>query len=145
MEKNRLVVEMESLSENESLARMIAGAFLIPFQPTVEEMEDVKTAVSEAVTNCVIHGYEQKQGIITLVLQKEGQDLIVEVIDQGVGISQVERAMEPMYTTKPHMERSGLGFTFMEAFMDEIKVESEVDKGTTIRMRKKITVTPAKE
>ena len=103
-----------------------------------EEIEDIKTAVSEAVTNAVIHGYEKEEGIVRLFLTAEGKSLTVVVEDDGVGIADIRRAMEPLYTSKPSRERSGMGFSFMEAFMDEVDVESEPGKGTRVRMVKKI-------
>ena len=136
--KNRIRVELDAVSENESLARVIAGAFLVPFNPTVEEMEDVKTAVCEAVTNCIIHGYENKEGIIVLTMEKEKGMVTIEVQDQGVGIPDVKKAIQPLFTTKPEQERSGMGFTFMEAFMDEVWVDSSPGQGTRVTMRKKI-------
>ena len=106
--------------------------------PTLEEVADLKTAVSEAVTNCIIHGYEGKINKIEMKLQYHGNELHVHITDYGIGITDIEKAMEPMYTSKPDHERSGMGFTFMEAFMDEIRVESQPGKGTTVHMKKTI-------
>ena len=144
-EKNRIRVEFDAVSENESLARVIAGAFLVPYNPTVEEMEDVKTAVCEAVTNCIIHGYENKEGTIILSMEKENGLVTIVVEDEGVGIPDVAKAIQPLFTTKPEQERSGMGFTFMEAFMDEVEVESTVGKGTKVQMRKKMNPAIARE
>lgn len=102
----------------------------------LEEIADLKTAVSEAVTNCIIHGYEGRRGRIEMHLSYRERELYVDITDYGVGISDVEKAMEPMYTSKPDKDRSGMGFTFMEAFMDELSVESEPDKGTVVHMKK---------
>lgn len=129
---------IESISENESFARTAVAAYITRLDPTLEELSDVKTAVSEAVTNSVIHGYNGRKGEIEIVCEIKGREIFIEVIDQGVGIEDIERAMEPMYTTKPEWERSGMGFAFMEAFMDGLEVVSEPGKGTRVKMRKEI-------
>ena len=134
----RFRMEIESLSKNEELARVVTAVFMSRLDPTLEELDDVKTAVSEAVTNAVIHGYQEGEGIIYMELQVEERQLTVMVRDLGVGIADVKRAMEPMYTTDPSGERSGMGFSFMEAFMDQVQVESEPGRGTLVTMRKKI-------
>ena len=131
-------MEIESLSENEEFARVVTAVFMSRMNPTLEQVEDVKTAVSEAVTNAVIHGYQNGEGIILLEGKTEGDWLTVTVEDHGVGIRDVKRAMEPLYTTDRTGERSGMGFSFMETFMDEVEVESEQGKGTLVRMRKEI-------
>lgn len=138
--QNRMELKFMPLSENEGFARVAVAAFMTQLDPTLEETEDVKTAVSEAVTNSIIHGYEKKE---------EGQQVLVEayltpkrihikVEDRGVGIENVGKAMEPLFTTKPELERSGMGFAFMEAFMDELYVESVPGKGTAVYMSKQI-------
>ena len=129
---------IESISENEAFARTVVAAYITRLDPTLEELADVKTAVSEAVTNSIIHGYCGKKGEIVINCRIEGKEVEIEVIDTGVGIADIPRAMEPLYTTKPEWERSGMGFAFMEAFMDTLEVESEPDKGTKIIMRKEI-------
>lgn len=134
----RFRMEIESLSKNEELARVVTAVFMSRLDPTLEELDDVKTAVSEAVTNAVIHGYQEGEGIIYMELQVEEKQLTVMVRDLGVGIADVKRAMEPMYTTDPSGERSGMGFSFMEAFMDQVQVESEPGRGTLVTMKKKI-------
>ena len=134
----RFRMEIESLSKNEELARVVTAVFMSRLDPTLEELDDVKTAVSEAVTNAVIHGYQEGEGIIYMELQAEGKELTVLVRDTGVGIRDVKRAMEPMYTTDKSGERSGMGFSFMEAFMDQVLVESEPGRGTFVTMKKKI-------
>lgn len=134
----RFQMQIESLSKNEEFARVVVVVFLSRLDPTLEEMEDVKTAVSEAVTNAVIHGYQGNGGIIELEVTVDGALLTVIVRDTGTGIRDVRRAMEPMYTTDKTGTRSGMGFSFMEAFMDEVQVESEPGRGTTVTMRKKI-------
>ena len=136
--RTEITFEFDSISENESLARTVVAAFLARLDPTMEELSDVKTAVSEAVTNAIIHGYEGAPGKIRIHSWIEDTTIWIEVQDQGVGIADIEKAMEPLYTTRPEMERSGMGFAFMEAFMDELYVDSGVDQGTTIRMKKKI-------
>ena len=135
---NNMKVEFEALPENEGFARVTVAAFLTPLNPTLEEIEDVKTAVSEAVTNAVIHGYKEQGGTIEISCVLEKDLLKMEITDQGCGIENVEQAMEPMFTTRPDLERSGMGFAFMEAFMDEVHVESTPGHGTTVSMRKEI-------
>ena len=139
MEKTgEISITFDSCSENESFARMVVTAFMTRLDPTLEEIADVKTAVSEAVTNAIIHGYCNTQGKIRMDCKIEGNVLYLDISDQGVGIANIEKAMEPLYTTKPELERSGMGFAFMEAFMDDLDVESAPGKGTVIHMKKKI-------
>jgi len=140
-----MVLEFESRSQNESFARTVVAAFAATMDPTLEELADIKTAVSEAVTNCIIHGYPDKIGIITMRCFISGNEITVEVEDNGVGIEDINKAMEPLYTTRPDLERSGMGFSFMEAFMDELEVESVVGEGTLVRMRKTIGKEAIKE
>ena len=135
---NEMTLIFDSRPVNEGLARVAAASFLTQLNPTLEEVADVKTAVSEAVTNCIIHGYEGEVHKIQMDLRLRDNDLFVDISDHGSGIEDVEKAMEPLFTSKPDKERSGMGFTFMEAFMDEITVESVMGKGTTVRMRKTI-------
>lgn len=136
--KNEMRVEFDARSINEGFARVTVAAFLTQLDPTVDEIEDVKTAVSEAVTNAIIHGYEQKEGKVFLSCVLEGDTAVITVKDKGVGMEDVKKALEPFYTTKPELERSGMGFAFMEAFMDDMQVESEPGVGTTVTMVKKI-------
>ena len=136
--KEQLRMEIESLSKNEDFARVVVAVFISRMNPTLEELDDVKTAVSEAVTNAVIHGYQGKDGIIYIEASVEGDELTVIVRDKGVGIRDVKQAMEPMFTSDTTGERSGMGFSFMEAFMDEVRVESAPDEGTTVTMKKRI-------
>ena len=135
---NEMQVTFDSRSSNEAFARVTVAAFMTSLNPTVEEVSDVKTAVSEAVTNAIIHGYDGKGGKILMTCQQKGQDLTVAVQDKGKGIADIKKARQPFYTSRPELERSGMGFAFMEAFMDDVEVISEVDVGTTIIMRKKI-------
>lgn len=129
---------MESRSQNEEFARVMAAVFASRLDPTLEELSDIKTAVSEAVTNCVIHGYEGGAGVIYIELSSREKELTVCVRDEGRGIEDVQRAMEPMYTTDTSGERSGMGFSFMEAFMDKVTVESSPGAGTTVWMKKTV-------
>ena len=133
---NEMTLIFDSRPVNEGLARVAVASFCTQLNPTLEEVADLKTAVSEAVTNCIIHAYEGKVHKIRLTCRLEDRTLTVEVADQGVGISDIKKAMEPLYTTNPESDRSGMGFTFMEAFMDEVSVESKVGEGTTVRMKK---------
>ncbi|HHX11658.1 MAG TPA: anti-sigma F factor [Clostridiales bacterium] len=135
---NEMVLEFESKSQNESFARTVVAAFAAQLDPTIEELSDIKTAVSEAVTNSIIHGYVDCVGIIRMCCKVCNNELTVEIRDTGVGIENIQKAMEPLYTTRPELERSGMGFSFMEAFMDKLEVESTPSLGTLIRMRKKI-------
>ena len=139
---NNMKVEFEALPENEGFARVTVAAFLTPLNPTLEEIEDVKTAVSEAVTNAVIHGYKEQGGTIEISCVLEKDLLKMEITDQGCGIENVEQAMEPMFTTCPEDGRSGMGFSFMEAFMDQVEVESTVGQGTRVIMEKKLGNAP---
>lgn len=142
MEKteNHMRLEFDSYSQNEGFARVTVAAFMTQLNPTVEEVADVKTAVSEAVTNAIIHGYEGKMGRIVIACALHERMLEVVVQDEGVGIADVKAAMEPLYTSKPELERSGMGFAFMEAFMDDLQVESQPGEGTRVHMKKKIGV-----
>ena len=123
MMKNEMCLEFDSISANEAFARVTVSAFMTQMNPSMEEVADVKTAVSEAVTNAIIHGYEGEVHKIVIRGRIDGEWLELSVEDRGVGIADVEKAMEPLYTTRPELERSGMGFLFMEAFMDEVKVE----------------------
>ena len=127
----------DSRSENEEFARVVVAVFATRMNPTLEEIDDIKTAVSEAVTNAVIHGYQNREGTILIEASVEENVLSVTVSDDGIGISNIEKAMEPMFSTLPE-ERSGMGFSFMEAFMDDLEVESEPGCGTVVRMKKKL-------
>ena len=119
-----LHLEFNSDSENEGIARIVTAAYIMKFDPDMEEMDDIKTAVSEAVTNCIVHAYHDPDGKISMDLSDQNGILRIEIKDQGIGIPDVKKAMEPMFTTKPEEERTGMGFSFMEAFMDTVEVES---------------------
>ena len=163
--RNEMMLEVDAISSNESLARVAVAAFIAPADPTLEEMSDIKTAVSEAVTNAIIHGYENLSGYepagrrntklpeadaeertvagkVQLRCCLESRRLTIEVEDQGKGIEDIALAMEPLFTTKPQLERSGMGFAFMEAFMDELTVESKPGCGTLVRMKKQLGQAP---
>lgn len=135
---NEMEMTFLSLPQNESFARVVIAAFAVQLAPTVSEIADIKTAISEAVTNAIVHGYEGTCGMVTLRAVIEDKTLMVEVMDNGCGIRDIQQAMEPFFTTHPEQERSGMGFSVMQTFMDDLRVESIPGKGTTVRMRKKI-------
>lgn len=144
--QNEMQLTFDAVSENEAFARIAVSAFVMPLNPTMEELADIKTAVSEAVTNAIIHGYDTEEEIkdderkekVFMKCTMLGDVLHVEVTDEGKGIDNIARAMEPLFTTKPEMDRSGMGFAFMEAFMDDLEVISEPGMGTSIFMKKKL-------
>ncbi len=138
MYTNHMHLEFDSKSENERFARVTAAAFATQLDPIMEEISDIKTAISEAVTNAIVHGYEGGEGTIYLDGEIKDREIMFVVRDEGVGITDVKKAMEPLFTTKPEEERAGMGFMFMEAFMDDLQVESEPGKGTAVIMTKKI-------
>lgn len=140
MEENRVCIEFESKSQNEGFARVAVSAFVSQLDPTIEEISDIKTAVSEAVTNSIIHGYENyEKGIIKIESTIFGREVSITITDFGKGIENIEKAREPLYTSRPDLERSGMGFTVMESFMDNLEVQSEEGKGTKIVMKKKFS------
>ena len=136
--ENRIKLELMSKSTNESFARIAVSAFVSQLDPTIEELADIKTAVSEAVTNCIIHAYEEKEGIIYIECSLNNNEVTIEIKDNGIGIENIDVAKEPLYTSKPELERSGMGFTIMESFMDDVKIESIVGMGTKVTMKKTI-------
>lgn len=156
--KNEMEITFDAVASNESLARVTVAAFATQVDPTLEELADVKTAVSEAVTNAIIHGYGNVEGLgkrgmevpaanknrgkVRMLCRLENGVLSVTVEDRGKGIRDVARAMEPLFTTRPDLDRSGMGFAFMEAFMDDLQVESEPGVGTIVRMQKKLVSGP---
>ena len=138
---NEMRLDFPAIPENEGFARMVISAFLVPLNPTIEEMADVKTAVSEAVTNAIVHGYAHEGGTVRLrACCREDGLVIVDVCDKGCGIADVNRARQPFYTTAEGEERSGMGFTVMESFMDRVEVQSAVGRGTTVRLAKQLNV-----
>ncbi len=138
MEIQEMTMEFDSSSSNESFARVAVAAFAARLDPTMDEITDIKTAVSEAVTNCIIHGYEGSTGKIRVECKIIANELFITIIDRGCGINDIKKAMEPLYTSKPELERSGMGFAFMEAFMDNLRVSSIPFGGTIVQMSKKI-------
>lgn len=137
---NQMKLEFSSKACNEAFARITVAAFVSQLDPTIDELSDIKTAVSEAVTNSIIHGYDDEEGIVRVSAKIFANTLEVEIADSGKGIEDVELAMKPLYTSKPNLERSGMGFTIMESFMDDVKVESAIGLGTKVTMKKKINV-----
>ena len=135
---NEMKIDFISKSNNEAFARISVAAFVSQLDPTIEEISDIKTAVSEAVTNAIVHGYEDRIGTVTVICKIHEDEVYIEVSDNGKGIENIEMAKQPLYTTRPNLERSGMGFTIMESFMDELSVESILGLGTKVTMRKKI-------
>ncbi len=135
---NEMRLEFMSKSNNEAFGRIVAAAFASQLDPTVEELADIKTAVSEAVTNAIIHGYENNSGMVRMICRLYDAGIEIAISDEGKGIEDVELARQPLYTSKPDMERSGMGFTVMESFMDRVDIVSEPDKGTTVTLFKNI-------
>ena len=136
MYTNEMKIEFDSKSENEGFARTTVAVFLTQLDPTLEELADIKTVVSEAVTNSIIHGYENKEGKVVVEVRIEDRDITIKITDYGVGIEDISKAREPLYTSKPELERSGMGFAFMEAFRDELDDQSSVGAGTVVTMKK---------
>lgn len=138
-ERNFMTLKFASRSENESFARVTVAAFVSQLDPTMDELTDIKTVVSEAVTNSIIHGYDNRpDGIVTITAELEGDTVFITVTDEGAGIEDLDLAKQPLYTSKPELERSGMGFTIMENFMDAVEVTTALGTGTTIRMKKRI-------
>ena len=138
MENNYIFVQFKSCSENEKMARQIIAHFVADLNPTIDELCDIKTAVSEAVTNAIVHGYNNKNGVVFLNAEVIHNELVVEISDKGCGINDIEEAKQPLYTSQPELERSGMGFTVMETFMDSLEVISSPGAGTKVIMRKQI-------
>ena len=138
---NHMELSFDAVSVNEAFSRTAVAMFMAQLDPTLEQIDDVKTAVSEAVTNAIIHGYnenEPEKQVKMKCMYDENRILTIKIIDEGIGIKNIDKAMQPLYTSKPQMERSGMGFSFMQAFMDSLVVESECGKGTTVTMPKKL-------
>lgn len=141
MSDNKMSIEFVSKSQNEGFARVAVAAFVAQLDPTIDEINDVKTAVSEAVTNSIIHGYENREdGLIRIEAEINESEITIAIIDKGMGIDDIGQAMEPLYTSRPDLERSGMGFTVMETFMDDLEVESEKGIGTRVVIKKKFNV-----
>ena len=141
MSDNKMSIEFVSKSQNESFARVAVAAFVAQLDPTIDEINDVKTAVSEAVTNSIIHGYENREdGMIRIEAAINKNEVTIVIIDKGIGIDDINQAMEPLYTSRPDLERSGMGFTVMETFMDELQVESQKGIGTKVVIKKKFNM-----
>lgn len=136
--KNEMKIEFMSKSTNEAFARIAVAAFVAQLDPTIEEISDIKTSVSEAVTNAIVHAYQNKDGIVKIKCLIEEENIEIEVSDTGEGIENVEEARKPLYTTRSNLERAGMGFTIMENFMDTLKIESIVGLGTKVTMTKKL-------
>lgn len=142
--KNEMHLQFRALSQNESFARVTVAAFVAQLDPTMDELTEIKTVVSEAVTNAIIHGYENNpEGLIEISVKIGGDLVEMTITDHGVGIENIEEAKQPLFTTKPELERSGMGFTIMENFTDEMTVESEPGKGTIVRLKKQLSTTKA--
>ncbi len=138
---NHMELSFDAVSVNEAFSRTAVAMFMAQLDPTLEQIDDVKTAVSEAVTNAIIHGYnedELEKQVKMKCMYDENRILTIKIIDEGIGIKNIDKAMQPLYTSKPQMERSGMGFSFMQAFMDSLVVESEYGRGTTVTMTKKL-------
>ena len=135
---NAIEIKMEAKQENEKLARNLIASFLLELNPTIEEISDVKTVISEAVTNSIVHGYNKGKGVITIQAKLSGNILFLKISDNGVGIPDIKKAMQPFFTSKPDEERSGMGFTVMETFMDELEVSANDGSGVVVCMSKEI-------
>ena len=138
---NHMELSFDAVSVNEAFSRTAVAMFMAQLDPTLEQIDDVKTAVSEAVTNAIIHGYnedEPEKQVKMKCMYDENRILTIKIIDEGIGIQNIDKGMQPLYTSKPQMERSGMGFSFMQAFMDSLVVESECGRGTTVTMTKKL-------
>jgi len=135
--KNNMEIKFKAIAENEAFARNVVASFILPLNPSLSELEDIKTAVNEAVTNSVVHAYPKKSGYVTMKIITENNKVHISISDNGIGIQDIERALTPFYTSKPNEERSGMGFTVMESFMDALEVTSKKD-GVTVSMMKEI-------
>lgn len=135
--KNNMEIKFKAIAENEAFARNVVASFILPLNPSLSELEDIKTAVNEAVTNVIVHAYPNKSGYVTMKITTQDNKISISISDNGVGIEDIERALVPFYTSKPNEERSGMGFTVMESFMDELNVKSNKE-GVTVSMTKLI-------
>lgn len=141
MDQEKMELMVKADPKNESFARAVVGAFVSRLNPTLEQLSDIQTAVSEAVTNCVVHAYRDGGGDIRIICEICGSKITISIADQGCGIPDLEKAREPFYTTCPEMERSGMGFTIMEAFMDSVEVTTHVNEGTTVVLKRDLSAT----
>jgi stage II sporulation protein AB (anti-sigma F factor) len=142
--RNEMHLQFSALSQNESFARVTVAAFVAQLDPTMDELTEIKTVVSEAVTNAIIHGYNNDpNGMVYISVVIDNGVVHITIKDEGVGIANIEEARQPLFTTKPELERSGMGFTIMENFMDEVVIHSEVNKGTTVHLTKYLTKSKA--
>ncbi|OEH93590.1 anti-sigma F factor [Bacillus solimangrovi] len=143
--KNEMNLQFSALSQNESFARVTVAAFIAQLDPTMDELTEIKTVVSEAVTNAIIHGYDNNpDGIVYISVTLEHEGIVhLTIEDRGMGIEDLDEARQPLFTTKPELERSGMGFTIMENFMDEVDIETRADAGTTIRLKKHLSKSKA--
>ena len=135
--KNTMEIKFKAIAENEAFARNVVASFILPLNPSLNELEDIKTAVNEAVTNVIVHAYPEKSGYVTMKITTNDDKIQISISDNGVGIKDIDRALTPFYTTKPNEERSGMGFTVMESFMDKLEVKSD-KMGVTVLMMKEI-------
>ena len=143
MKENKMTLILEAMPINESFARSTVASFCVQAGPTLEEISDIKTAVSEAVTNCIVHAYQKKnQGKIKIITKVKGSEIEIEIIDNGIGIENIEKAREPFFTTLPEDERSGMGFTVMESFMDSVSVIKNSSGGITVKLKKRLDNSP---
>ena len=138
--KNSMEVKFKAIAENQAFARNVVASFILPLNPSINELEDIKTAVNEAVTNVIVHAYPEKDGYVTMKVVTNGNKIEISIIDNGVGIQDIERALTPFYTSKPDQERSGMGFTVMESFMDKLEVKNS-KTGVCVSMIKEIEPT----
>lgn len=138
--ENHAEILFDAISENEAFARIVVSGFIMPFDPTIDQLNEFKTIVSEAVTNCVIHAYENKGGKIKLILDSYDNEVDMTIIDYGKGIDDINKAKELFYTSKPEEERTGMGLTIMEVFSDEFYIHSKLGEGTIIKLKKRIAI-----
>lgn len=138
--KNSMEIKFKAIPENEAFARNVVASFILPLNPSLSELEDIKTAVNEAITNVIVHAYPDKAGYVTMKITTKDNNIEIGISDNGVGIKDIERALTPFYTTKPNEERSGMGFTVMESFMDKLEVKNNKD-GVSVKMIKEIEPT----
>ena len=136
--KNSMEIKFKAIPENEAFARNVVASFILPLNPSINELEDIKTAVSEAITNSIVHGYNDKKGKVTIIVGLKNKLVDITIIDSGVGINDIERARQPFFTTRAKDERSGMGFTLMESFMDSLSVKNVEGGGLAVNMKKEI-------